>query len=550
MIVNCSSCNTSFNLSDELVKEEGTKVKCSKCNHLFKIFPSYIQAEYDAQQNDQQESENKLKTEFYSSPHQALNPKEEFIQKQGLEIDLDFSGIEKVLQEENSDTEDRDTLETGQGDEDIDDFEFSDLDYLFEKEEKIDFFKFEDTEDAEGIEELEEIDLSELDDLFQDDETQSLQASVAKQDEDFLPEGIDSSDDRKELVGDSEVSVNEELKLDFKDPEKMEETLEFDEEFDLSDLEDIIDFEEKAGDSREDVESKYEDEDQEFDFDLALEPDVGEGKSLELVLEEEEPAFDISEKAIEFESDFSEKNEETPFKLNLAETDIETGSTEKQDYNSDETERESFKNPEAMALTNSMFKDSTDDYRGRKFKRAKPKSRIGKWVLAGFVLLLLTGAGYGLLNFLKTTGFQIPFIGNNMKTETADVSGNLNMIILDLNSKFEENQHDGKIFIITGTIKNEYPEARSFIKLTGKLYDTAKKLSKSEQVYAGNVFSELELRSLDMETIKSGLSNRAGQNESNVNIEPGQSVPFMIVFFMLPQQLEEFTVEIDSSTPA
>jgi pilus assembly protein FimV len=53
-----------------------------------------------------------------------------------------------------------------------------------------------------------------------------------------------------------------------------------------------------------------------------------------------------------------------------------------------------------------------------------------------------------------------------------------------------------------------------------------------------------------MEAIKNRLSNRLGQNKSNVKIGPGQSVPFVIIFSNLPQQLEEFTVEIESSSPA
>jgi hypothetical protein len=124
------------------------------------------------------------------------------------------------------------------------------------------------------------------------------------------------------------------------------------------------------------------------------------------------------------------------------------------------------------------------------------------------------------------------------------------MIISDLNSKFIENHNVGKIFVITGMVKNEYPEPRSFVKITGKLYQSGRRLTHNEQVYAGNAISELELRSLELEAIKSRLQNRFGQNRANVNIQPGQSVPFTIVFSDLTQTLEEFTVEIENSSPA
>ena len=39
-----------------------------------------------------------------------------------------------------------------------------------------------------------------------------------------------------------------------------------------------------------------------------------------------------------------------------------------------------------------------------------------------------------------------------------------------------------------------------------------------------------------------------GDNRSNVKIEPGNSIPFMVVFSGLPDDLEEFTIEVIEST--
>ena len=35
MIVQCDECNAKFRLDDSKVKEGGTKVRCSKCKHIF-----------------------------------------------------------------------------------------------------------------------------------------------------------------------------------------------------------------------------------------------------------------------------------------------------------------------------------------------------------------------------------------------------------------------------------------------------------------------------------------------------------------------------------
>ncbi len=39
MVVQCESCQTEFNLDESMLKEEGTKVRCSRCRHVFKAYP-------------------------------------------------------------------------------------------------------------------------------------------------------------------------------------------------------------------------------------------------------------------------------------------------------------------------------------------------------------------------------------------------------------------------------------------------------------------------------------------------------------------------------
>jgi len=476
MIITCKNCNTSFNLSDELVKDTGSKVKCSKCNYIFTVFPPHIQNETDLQQNDLSlEFEEKISTKTYipSDPQHA--EEKGFFNEPDPDKDWDLSEIEKILQEKNGETYNGETLERDDHQEDYDDFEFGDLDDLFSKEDSLDdqtketnsttLDKEPDLHISSGETEVEEIDLSELNDFF-------------KEDDDWVKNLSEIDTDSK--VSNVEFDVEKKVTSDFLEPEPVEEV----EDIDLSELDDLF---------RDDAKSS---EDIELDL-------------------------DASEKAAGTISDYSEKIEETEFEFDMAENRKEASFTEKDDYNP---------NIENEAI--------------------KPKSWFGKTVLVALVFILLAGAGYGVFTVFNVTGSQIPIIGSYLKTETPPDPGNLKLIALDLNSKFDENQHVGKIFIITGIIKNEYSEPRSFVKITGKLYEPAKKLALTEQVYAGNVFSELEFRSLDMEAIKIGLNNRFGQNELNVNIEPGQSVPFMIIFSKLPHQLEEFTVEIESSSPA
>jgi hypothetical protein len=58
-----------------------------------------------------------------------------------------------------------------------------------------------------------------------------------------------------------------------------------------------------------------------------------------------------------------------------------------------------------------------------------------------------------------------------------------------------------------------------------------------------------ELKVLPMEAINKAMENRFGKGKINLNVAPDSSIPFMIVFGNLPDNLSEFTVEAVSSSP-
>jgi hypothetical protein len=67
--------------------------------------------------------------------------------------------------------------------------------------------------------------------------------------------------------------------------------------------------------------------------------------------------------------------------------------------------------------------------------------------------------------------------------------------------------------------------------------------------YAGNTFTEQEIKTLPLEEINKAMRNRYGMARKNFNVAPGAATPFMIVFENLPENLSEFTVEAVSSSP-
>lgn len=668
MIITCKKCSTSFNLNEELIKETGTKVRCSKCHYVFQAYPSYVHQETGFQENEAfaRTVEDKKDISFEADDDEDLDLSEidkllreeeaalfaesgsyQQVDEQkdldDFDFDFEFEDLDELLAEEDkSDLEPKTDPEISSIESFAEEIDLSELDDFFNEDEtqvesflepdedsKESTLEFEaeiknilqppETEEIESSdkvenieEEIEDIDFSELDNLFAEDESQPAEDSEIFQDIDSMSEKSDEFFDIDNLLdSEKEISLNDvsektdehfdfeleienqedsevgvarkkedpdtdpdfelesEIDLDFQmeddvgvDPLNTEFDLELDaedvtepegktlddEEFDLSDLENIIDLEEKSDNevkfSTEARASGMEDED--LEFDLHLDPDDEKWTSPEVVLENEDLEFDNSDQSGDFDSTLELQDGENAHEFYDQKT-LGASFEEKDDYDVEENQGKFQKAYETVTLINQPVEDQQEESTESKPKE-KPKKRIGKPILVAFILLVIAAAGYGAFTFIKPMSIQIPFIGNYMKDNPVD-PGSLEMQIADLHSKFMDNQNGEKIFIITGMVINEYSEARSFVKITGKLYQSERQLTHSEQVYAGNTVSDLELFSLKPEVIKNRLANGVGQNRTNGNVQPNQSIPFMIVFSNLPQNLEEFTVEIDSSSP-
>ena len=197
---------------------------------------------------------------------------------------------------------------------------------------------------------------------------------------------------------------------------------------------------------------------------------------------------------------------------------------------------------------------------------AKPaKSRSKKPVLVAFLLLLLA---VGVIIIPKSLGINIPFISDIkipylsdldlkipylsdwLNPEEQDVAGNLRISPMGrtISGNFVNTAKAGQLFVIRGKVKNEYDHPRSFVRVTGKLYQKGKKLARKSTVYIGNVIPDSELTGMSIADINKRMKNKFGDKRANLKIKTGKTVPFMIVFDKLPNNLDEYTVEVASSS--
>jgi len=511
MIITCKACNASFNLNESLLKPEGSKVRCSKCKEVFIAYPPV-------------------------PPKEAEKPDE-------IISDFEFE----------QETED---FETGQLDDSgSDELDLPDMDKLFSEEELPE--KEDDIDEA--IDDL-EMDLEPEPEKTPEDV--EAETKLGEPDELDLPDMEELLDVAKitEKEGDTDEAIEDfDLDLDLEpEPEKpfenveAEAKLEEPDELDLSDIEELLELEDPITDEKDESEP----EEVKLELDTEMEPEIAKApEDIEASVESEElEKVDLSD----IEKMFETEEEEEPFDPPLPE---ETSGAEL--YELDEVEEttdkpETVESFETEEIEQEFTIEDTDqgdlseeeitDVQQvvAKTKPAK-KKRISKPLIALLILVLLGGGCYGIYVLLDFMNIKIPFVSDYLKPQISDPAGNLKINTLDIDSTFVKNKKAGKLFVITGKIKNGYSDVRSYIKVTGKLYAKGKVLVQKDIVFCGNVLSDIELSNLKLSAIKKRLLNRLGDNKSNMRVKPGQELPFMVVFANLPKNLEEFAIEVEGS---
>ncbi|EFK09774.1 conserved domain protein [delta proteobacterium NaphS2] len=144
---------------------------------------------------------------------------------------------------------------------------------------------------------------------------------------------------------------------------------------------------------------------------------------------------------------------------------------------------------------------------------------------------------------------MLSLLNPSSETKKAPDSGARLLQFGSVNGAFVDTENSGPLFVIRGMVTNKYPQIRRYIKIKGSILNNKGVVVLSKTVYAGNTFSEEELKTLPLDEIIKAADNRDGMAEQNLNVASGANIPFMVVFAELPKDLSEFTVEGVSSSP-
>ncbi|MBU1183507.1 MAG: zinc-ribbon domain-containing protein, partial [Proteobacteria bacterium] len=219
MIVVCKECDTRFNLEDGRIKPSGSKVRCSRCDNIFMVFPPFEAPVVEPPAAEMIFEDPAAGVSEAGKEEPALSDEE-----------LDLSEFDKMFDEEVPAP--KDAAESKDFDaelSDTEDMDFSDLEKMLEidirkemSEKKLDESASDDTGD---------LDLSELENIIDN------LGEAGVEEEEREPEELkfDIEPAQEEIVS----KIDDEEEVDFSDLEKMldsdndEKTLEKQEESDL-----------------------------------------------------------------------------------------------------------------------------------------------------------------------------------------------------------------------------------------------------------------------------------------------------------------------------
>ena len=181
--------------------------------------------------------------------------------------------------------------------------------------------------------------------------------------------------------------------------------------------------------------------------------------------------------------------------------------------------------------------------------RSSSRSPLSVVILFVLVLILAVLVAGGILVWKNGPGGLESLISNlTGQPQLTEQQGGIRLT--NLQGSFITNRKEGELFVIRGVAINEHKEAQAAIQVKGVIYDKSGKQILQKTIFCGNPISDADLRKLSYSKMEEMMGNQFGESLANLNVTPGQSIPFTIVFHKLPKTLSEFVVEVADSKPA
>ena len=171
-------------------------------------------------------------------------------------------------------------------------------------------------------------------------------------------------------------------------------------------------------------------------------------------------------------------------------------------------------------------------------RKEKKGSSIFVWLGLLLFLIVLGGSGYW---------YYIQFPTGNKKPQLSDeeLAQRVSMLTMrNVRQYYVNNEKIGKVCVIVGDVRNEFPQPKALIRVEAAVYDKDKKPLAVKQQLAGSQLSLFQLQVLGEKELESFLQSSTDIYIRNSNVPPDGEVPFMVLFYVPSEKVAEFGVRI------
>ena len=168
-------------------------------------------------------------------------------------------------------------------------------------------------------------------------------------------------------------------------------------------------------------------------------------------------------------------------------------------------------------------------------------------IIAIFFVVILAGIGFFVVSgpeTMKKVGLD--FLTN--LTGGAPEEGKISLG--KVSAEFVTNNEAGELFVIRGETINNYSKPRASIQVKATLLAANGQPILNKLAYCGNSLTKDQLTMLPPGKLEEVMNNQFGDSLSNMGVQPGKSIPFVVVFTGAPKEAVDFTVSVAGSTVA
>ncbi|MDD2851554.1 MAG: DUF3426 domain-containing protein [Desulfuromonadaceae bacterium] len=122
--------------------------------------------------------------------------------------------------------------------------------------------------------------------------------------------------------------------------------------------------------------------------------------------------------------------------------------------------------------------------------------------------------------------------------------------VRSIKAAFVTNESAGELLVVSGEVLNEYSKPRASLQVKVTVFDESGKGVITKSAYGGNPLTKEQLISLPLDKIEAAMANQFGDSLVNMEVAPGQAIPFVVVLATLPNGAKNYEVQPGGSTVA